>query len=222
MAEVNNDKNLLDNNIIKMINGYLFDYFSFIVIYAVLVLIVFGYFYVLNPKYKSIVKNNELYQNYKNREIEQLNNTIINYQKYRNVYAALADNDKDRINNFFPDYNDSEELLIYLRNMLARGNYKMLSVNIESLGEGKNETAANQSMIKKADESGVDSAKQSALLEKVNTINISLKVANLNYDTLKSFLYFIERDARFFDIENVNFSSADGGVELKLKTYYLK
>lgn len=226
MAEIGKNKNLLDHSVVKIINGYLVDYFIFIVIYIVLIMFAIGYFYVLSPKYDSIIKNNELYQSYKMKEIDQLTWSIVNYQNYKNIYNALSNEDKDKVNGFLPSKNDSEELLIYIRNMMTRGGYKLLSLDVDSLakkGAGATNAAtviANGSMIKKVDESPADNKATST--NRLSAIDISLEIGGLNYSSLKNLLYFIERDARFFDIDSVDFSLSSGIAELEMRAYYLK
>ncbi|MBU4216281.1 hypothetical protein L6270_02625 [Candidatus Parcubacteria bacterium] len=229
MAETKEDKNILNHRVVKIINGYLIDYFSFIVIYVVLVMFVVGYFYLLNQKYKNIIKNNELHQVYKKKEIGQLIGAVGNYQNYKNVYNAVSDNDKNKINNFLPSKDDSEELLLYMRNMLTRGGYQLLSLEVGpfirtgpsvSIAVG---TVAKTSSIKKIGGSSLPtSADQATTTSELGEIDISLMVGGLNYSALKNFLYFIERDSRFFNIEYVDFSLTEGIVDLKLKAYYLK
>jgi hypothetical protein len=228
MAETKEDKNILNHPVVKMINGYLIDYFSFIIIYVVLVMFVIGYFYLLNPKYKNIIKNNELHQSYKKKEISQLIGAIGNYQNYKNVYDAISDNEKAKINNFLPNKDDSEELLIYIRNMLTRGGYKLVSLEVGPFVGKKSGTngavgvVANGSSIKKMGTNPGKPTAQATSTSELGEIDISLIVGGLNYPTLKNFFYFIEKDARFFDIEHVDFSLSEGVVDLRLKAYYLK
>jgi len=229
MAETKGDeKNIINHPVVKMINGYLVDYFSFIIIYVVLIIVFIGYFYVLNPKYKNIIKNNELHQSYKKKEITQLIGAVENYQNYKKIYDAIPANDKAKINSFLPNKDDSEELLIYIRNMMTRGGYKLLSLEVGPFTK-KNEVAAatvspaaNKSAIKKlnADQSEPGTG-QATTTKEMGIIDISLKVGGLNYSALKNFFQFVERDARFFDIENVDFSLSDGVADLRLKAYYL-
>lgn len=222
MNETGTNKKVIDNSVTKIINGYLVDYFYLIVIYVVLVVIAFGYFYVLNPKYKSIKKNNELYQLHKKNEINQLNGVITNYNNYKNTYNSLDVESRDKINSFLSGKDDSEELLIYVRNMLNRGGYKLLSVNVGSLASAKDGVQGSNSTIRKNNSNSVvTDTNRGTSTDELGKIDISLKVGNLNYASLKNFLYFVERDARFFDIENINFSLIEGTAELKLKTYYL-
>lgn len=229
MIETKGDKDILNHRIVKIINGYLIDYFSFIVAYVVLVMFVVGYFYVLNQKYKNIIKNNELHQIYKKKEISQLIRAVGNYQEYKNAYNAVSDGDKAKINNFLPGKDDSEELLLYIRNMLTRGGYEMLSLEVGSFvksGSGANAgvgAASRQSSVRKIGaDSLVKSDNQATTTSELGEIDISLMVGGLNYAALKNFLYFIERDSRFFNIEYIDFSLTDGTVDLKLKAYYLK
>lgn len=228
MTETKEDKNILNHPMVKMLNGYLIDYFSYIVIYVILIMFVAGYFYLLNPKYKNIIKNNELHQNYKKKEISQLIGAVGNYQNYKNDYDSISDDEKAKINNFLPNKDDSEELLIYVRNMLIRGGYKIVSLEVGPFAgkrtgaSGATGVVANGSAIKKIGASQAESATQATTTSELGEIDISLKIGGLNYPMLKNFFYFIGKDARFFDVEHVDFSLSDGVADLKLKTYYLK
>jgi len=219
MIEEEEDKDILNSSVVKTINNYLIDYFSFIVVYVVVITVAVGYFYLLSPKYKKIIANNKMYQNAKQLEKDQLNRAVENYQKYQTVYMGIPDIDKERINTFLPDYNDSEELLIYARNMMNRGGYKLLAVNL-GLATDKETRVANGSMIKKIIENPESDIAVAA--DELGTIDIDLKVGEVNYGTIKKLLSFIERDARFFDIVHVDFSLANRTADLKLKAYYLK
>lgn len=225
MAEAGR-KSLIDQNVIKTINGYLVDYFIFIIVYVVLVLLAAGYFYLLYPKYKNIIKNNNLYQDYKVKEIDQLKVTLANFNDYKNIYDAISDSDKAKINGFLPNKDDSEELLVYIRNMMARGGYKLLKLEIGDLvkkNAGASSVVSSKPVAKKLNENPADQAGgQGALSDRLGVIDISLAVGGLNYSSLKNFLYFVERDARFFDIENITFSLSEGVIDLELKAYYLK
>lgn len=225
MAEAGR-KSLIDQNVIKVINGYLVDYFIFIIIYVVLVMLVAGYFYLLYPKYKNIIKNNELYQDYKTKEIDQLKGALANFNDYKSIYDAIGSGDKAKINGFLPNKNDSEELLVYIRNMMIRGGYKLLKLEIGDLvkkAPGANSAVSNKPVAKKLNETPVDQAGgQNTLSDRLGVIDISLAVGGLNYTSLRNFLYFVERDARFFDIEDINFSLSEGVINLELKAYYLK
>lgn len=216
-------KDIIKHDKLKIIKIYLIDYYLYILVYAVFITIVFGFYFLLAPKYRYIINYNELYRNNKIKEITQLKNALTTYQDYQKIYEAISEGDKNKINSFLPDYNDGEELLIYIRNMMTQGGFRLSSLEIDDIVQGEIEINSSQIMTNEIDENG-DSVNVNGEVAPgiVGSINISLGVEGLNYNSIKKLLFYIARDARFFDVQNIEFSLATGKAELELKTYYLK
>lgn len=229
MIDDKKPKSFLDIEVVKTINNYLFDYFSFIVIYVVLVVIVFGYFFLLKPKYDEIKVKNEAELNKKKSELKDLQIGIDSYEGYINIYENINKESKDKVANFLPDKNDSEELLVYFRDMVKRselGGLQLTALSIEDLVTKKKEGGSGASGVKRIPTTGTVSTPATGvdggLGGSVGEIKISLSVDGIDYGGLNKFLQILERDARFFDIENVDFSLSEHSASLDLKAYYLK
>lgn len=219
MLENQENKKIVNSSAFVLFNKYLVDYFSVIVIIVVVLVIIFGYFGLLRPKYENVVKNNKQYQLDRETELEQLNLNIIAYKNYKKIFDSIDKNDKIKVEAFLPNKNDSEELLIYMRDVVAKTGLRLIALDIDTLGD-VGETAVED--ISAVEGLSVSDNVQDQENQNVNEIKINLSVGGINYQSLKSFIYNLERDSRFFEIEEVDFSLSGKTLSLKLKTFYLK
>ncbi len=192
---------MAENNLSKQnfINNLLNTYFNLFVVIFVSLLLIISYFLILKPKVDTttaaISENISSHQKMLQAETTKLASLKAAVASYDKIDKA----DSDRINKILPDDYDKELLYGELEEIITRNGFIPLSISLNK------------------DDSKVIDPK----LGKIGVINISLSIASVDYNGLKSLLNFLESNLRILDVKNVGLSGGRSG-KIELSTYYYK
>lgn len=189
------------------------DYFSFIVLVVMLVILGLSFVFFLYPKLTQIenfIAETQIKLDDDRSEIEKYKQAII---KYNETYAKISEDEKDKINSmiapkqeFISIYNT--DLIISISELLSREGFLLTDIsvaNVEAKASTKKKSAA------KADESGIPDG--------VDIVKVDIAVEGLPYDRFKYLLKLLESKLRIADVQNVSYSSVDEDLSLEFNTY---
>jgi len=178
-----------------------------------LIILVVGYFWLINPKYKQVTELNIISQNKKEadylaskKQLDELNRLISGHKNISQV-------DIRRIELALPAEGLPEEIFTQLE-FIA----KSLGLIIDSI-EVEVEEEDDKKIVKKKDES--DKSYEFNLPSEIKRIRASLDVKGLNYIGLRNLINALENNLRLMDISSVKYDVSNESVTLELFTYYL-
>ena len=204
-------KEILKNNI----NKFLINYFFWINLLVILVILLLGTWFFIRPKYQkvfaeSVNPKSDMEEQYleKSRYLTKIENLI-------SAYDNINETDKEKILKIIPNKAGAEELireigLITKKNGLILKSIKTVEVEEEDSSKA---TYFNQP---KEDEN------EKKLPQGVGTIKIEINLVGTDYFSLKELLKVIESHVRLFDINNISFDPDKEQTDLKITAYYIK
>lgn len=196
----------------RFLNIFLLKYFNFVIGVIVLIVLFFGYAYLLKPKYNDI--NSEIREAYELKEKE-----------FADLEVYLS-----RLNIYFRSYDevDTEKLKKIAEILPPDGAYEDLFIQMENLAKDKG-MALDEILIvpdnankEKTSKTAPKSKKDKDKLKGIGTVDITLTLVGVSYERLKDLLETLEGALRMMDIQTLTFSSTKSSVVIKITTYYKK
>ena len=202
--------------ILRKINNFLLNYFDYVIIVTVLIILVSGFFIVIKPKYELVIQDVQLAKI--NNESEYLiqESYFGKLKKFKNVFDNVEIENKRKIDIILPEKVNVEEFFREIEAIVSKSGLILTSLNIakDEAGEAPDKSNKNKTNIEISD--------NNLELEKVGKIKITMNVLGVDYDNFKKFIGVIENNLRLMDIENINFSLDGKSVSLDLITYYMR
>ncbi len=205
-------ENIKEKQIIRMLNIFLLRYFNLMVLLLVILLLGFGLFYIIKPKYQLIAQEIESTDKEKEAEYEDLDKYYNKLKRYLFAYNEIKEKDRDRVKQMLPEGFVQEELFRELEAIILRKGLLLISLGI-SPGQANTSSKGNMPQTGKVVESGSAD---------IGEAKITMKIAGADYKSFKEILATIESNLRLFDIEKLSFSPEAKTIFLNLNTYYLK
>lgn len=189
------------------------EYFNLIMVGVLILFLFLAYWLVLGPKFLS---TQETIKNSLARE-ERL------YVSSQKKLAALADINKvyekikltadlQKFNSVLPGSYVPERLFGELEEIIRAGGWVPDDIKISS--PSATSSIANTVKANKANTEAL------VIYPGLEKVNITLSISAINYAGFKRLLRILENNLRLMDITKVDFSPADGTVNLNLTTYY--
>lgn len=193
----------------KNINGeikILIDkFFGFVVIFVAIVILVIGYFILIQDEYGEIRRKEKVDLIRIQSLIDKLAREDIQ-GKHANQLLEFTPVEEHMISLALPDEFDLPSLMIQLEGMAKKNNFAVESIEAKyptvAADNKKNKTATANVPLKK--------------------INVGVTVVGGNYDNFKAFLGSLENSIMIFDPSSVAFTGdgANQKYKLNLVTYY--
>ena len=210
--------NIIENKIVKQIassiNMILMRYFKLIALALVVAILALGFFFLIEPKYKSIISKKEEVitpEDLKYEEHLQYSNEL---KKQKAGFAAINAEDIKRIKALAPTRLYHEELLAQLEKIiLANG----LLLNSIAIAEAGSDNAGNAN----PPEAGGNAAVPAGELP-VKKIKINMDITGADYTGLKNLLNIIENNLRLIDIVRVSADIKGKTTSIEAYAYYLE
>lgn len=177
---------------------FLLQYFKVITPLAVILILVFGFIFLLKPKYNEVKVSGALNLEAKQASLANKESQLSQLQELVDNYNGLARGNIDKIEKILPREEDIPGLLAQLEKVVKNNGFNILSLDINSV----------QNLSKD---------KQKDLIKK---LALTLTIEGGGYTNLKLFLNQIETNLRLFDVGSLNFTSGSNLYTLNISTYY--
>lgn len=194
----------------KTINKLLSDYFNIFIAIAVLLVFIFGYFFLLKPKYDQTVqvisvinKQDEADFENKKKELQKIKDILKSYNEVEDSY-------KKKILSIAPVRENKEEIFSEINYLVSRNGLILQSV---SLSEGGGYD------ISDSISSGGENYLASGEIKKVT---ISLRVGGTDYEAFKNFLSAMENNLPLLDVVNLSIDPGNKISNFLVDTYYIQ
>ena len=207
-----------DRSGLRLFNLFVNKYFNIIVLAVVLLVFIFGFSFVLKPKYSKISGVIEESKRIKTERKESLQKNINTLTRYNKSYEEISSENLNKINTILPEKYASEKLFTDLEHFFVRKGYSLNSINIKD--DAKLTDASATRSRRTETKLPVEQAIENNSAE-VGSMTISLSFQGVNYKSLKNLLALIENNLRLMDVEKISFSHESETLDLDVKTYYL-
>ncbi len=200
----------------QIISLFLLHYFKHLSVVLAIIILLFGLFYVIRPKYTTMNKAVEDDRKKKEAEIQKIKNYLDKIENLKNKFDSIPTEEVKRINQMIPSDKDPEVLFPEIESLVGNlGTVTSIEINKQDTDSGGEilEKLLQQVSKKKSDKKKVNP---------LGKINIKLQISGLNYTTFKKLLSHFEENLRLMDVNSVNFSPDGKSVSLDITTYYLK
>lgn len=205
----------------KRIVYFLINYFNWLILAFVLIILALGYFLFIQPKYKQIARELDIISVSKEGKYIERQEYLNQLLKLKEVYYNIKKNDTNKIKIFLPDYHGTEDILSQLEFIALRNGLLLKSLQIKKdKEEALSQKATKEKKITTDEKVGAISP--GGLESEVGKIEIGMEVVGVDYAALKNLLKTIENNLRLYDISSINYSPAGGSLTITLSTYYLE
>ena len=219
---------------------FLARYFNLVSLAAAFIVLIFGIWLVILPKYKELSSSgNNLSFEDEQAEYERNQKILEGLKEIKANYQSIKEEDLDKIEKLLPPKGDEEDLLILVEDIIKKRGGIVGSLSIE---EAVDNESISQSGIT-GDFAGEDGmteedtglAEDGASIQssgsasnsggssnRVGKIKIAAEAIGVGYSNLKPLLEGFENSLRIMDIKNIDFDPEGEKVSLEIIAYYLK
>jgi Tfp pilus assembly protein PilO len=185
--------------------------FIWIVIFISLSIVLFGFLFLIKPKYDQYVSS--LSEENKKQDqflflLRESKDYLDEVRERVNKYNSVNKDDLEKINGILPKCGFHEELFTQMDNIVKKNGLLLTSISI------KPEVYSIDS-ITNGDQEGV------VVMQKRST-RISFSLAGVNYVGMKNFLKDIESNLRIMDINSLGFDPTNNSLSLDIQAYCLE
>ncbi len=190
------------------------NFFNWFVILICLTILVSGYWWLIKPKYDFIASDQEL--NFREREYEDKINYLKQLNEVKAVYKSINQADKEKIDAMLSSQQDLDRLkIILLREIGQLGKERNVAVDNIAI------TPLDNSSSKFITIAQAPTA-TNPLFGKLQLVQVSFVIKNVDYDNMKKFLGRLETSLRVMDVTKISFEPSARQVAVELVTYYLQ
>lgn len=201
-----------NKHLLKELNNFLIDYFRWLAVFLVLTVFSIGMFFVVLPKYQEVSREiNETLSDQSNK-YRALQQYIGDLRRVNAEYRAIDPHDLERMKKFLPTSPEADDLLIQLEALGAKMGVPITNIMVNADGGAGGSNPFGDSGDK-AD---------AGISKDIGRVKISLGVKDVDYNLMKDFLRALESNLRLFDVYDLGFNPASGGMNYTLYAYYLK
>jgi hypothetical protein len=194
----------------KKMNKFLNDYFKWIVAFIVLIILVFGFFALVFPKYQQTVRYINMANEQGKSDYEAKNTELTKIKELLSSYDGIDKKYIDKVNAIAPFKKNKEELFSEINYLISKNQLFLQSVSLGEIGAYQD----NSSL-------GIDGA-AGAIAGNVEAVSIEIAVTGTNYESFKNLLSALENNLRLMDVVTVSFSPVGKTTSLTINTYYTK
>lgn len=208
----NKEPSQLVKNLSVMLFNIFANFFNWFIIIICLFILIIGYWWLVKPKYEFIASDQEL--QFRAREYEDKVNYLKQLTEVKNLYKAIGQNDKDKVDLILSSRLDIDRLKIILLRELSKVGKDLRTpvdkIVITPLDNSK------EKLLNIAAAPG-----SNPLYNKLQIVEISFIVQSTEYNSLKQFMSRLEKSLRIMDVTKVDFDPTNKQATITLRTYYL-
>lgn len=192
---------------------YLYKYFNILIILSAIIVLLLGFYFVIEPKRNSISGSLDAANQERQKSKEDLGNLITSINKYKSSFDKIDKADKDKMNAMIPEKLKKEELFIQFENMVKSSGLILSSLAIK---ESVKKDSANLRTAKTADKADV------SLPQNIGAAVLSADISGIDYRAFINFLKTIEGSLPLMNVKKLSFSPSGESLKIDVETYYLK
>lgn len=200
------------------INGFLIDYFNYLVFSLGVIIFAAGLFLSVYPKYQQIAKVNEESKNNLQAEYETKLNYLNSIRNLQESYQSISAEEKTKLDGMLPAGRDTSAIIKEIESIAVRNGVILTSIKIEPESGGDRTNLIVGPSDGKEPPLGVFNQPP----PEVGLIKININLGSINYPVLKNIIKAFENNLRLFDIAMVTFNAGDNQAVLSMYSYYLK
>jgi len=208
-------KNGKERQIRQKINVLLIKYFKWLIAFLVLVVLTFGYFLLLQPKYEKVAQLARNGQLSKEQEYQERREYLDKLKNLVTVFRSVKSSEIKKIDYILKKKDVPEELFTQVEAIVKKNGLLLNSLKIES-GERESKSSSQKVSIGGEEKTGV------SLPPEIGKTKATLEVWGADYFGLKSLLTSMENNLMLMDVISVGFSPEGNFVQLVFYTYHLK
>jgi len=190
----------------QLLNLFLYKYFHIFNIILFILVLLFSYIFVINPKYRDITRGVELSNVEKREKLDNMQQFLAKLNRYRQEYYEISPANIERLNAMLPEGTDIESMYTEIASLVKQRGLTLSSLEVTP------EDRTTSAQIKKS----------SANEGKVGEIKLNMQVSGADYDAFKKLVLALENNLRLINIDKVSYSPADMTIGMEAVSYYLK
>lgn len=199
------------------INGFLINYFNYLVFSLGIIILAAGLLILAYPKYKQIFKANEEAKNNLQIEYETKFNYLNSIRNLKKSYESIADGDKTKIAAMVPRASDTSIIITEVESIAVRNSAILTSIKIEPQAASSRANLRVEPKENKELPAGIFSQ----LPQGVGPVKMEVSLSSVNYPILKNIIKAFENNLRLFDIAKIRFNASENQAILNIYSYYL-
>jgi len=198
------------------INNFLMHYFKLFVFVILIIMLTAGYFMLIRPKYKKVIRDIALIS--ADKEVEYLTQQryLDKLNELKAIYKNINPEDKNKINVILPSQTEVEDLFSEIEVIVLKNGLLLASLQVE-LKEDK--ASSRGAYIPK---SALKTKEEEELPKEIGQVSIKMEIIGTDYNGFKNMLRTLENNLRLMDIIQLSFSPSSEQTSLELLAYYLK
>lgn len=203
------------------INGFLINYFNYLVFPLAIIILAVGLLVLVYPKYQQIFKVNEANKEVKNNlqvEHEARFNYLNSIRNLQKSYQLINDGDKAKIAAMVPATSDTSLIISEIEAIAARNSVILTSIRIESPNVGVKDNLRVEPKENKESPAGIFNQPPPG----VGLVKIEVNLSSVDYSLLKNIIKAFENNLRLFDIAKISFKVSENSAFLNIYSYYLQ
>jgi len=217
---IDGEKNKKQTELLKIkINGFLMNYFNYLISFLGIIILVAGLFVLVYPKYRQISKANEEAKNNLQIEYETKFNYLNSIRNLQKSYQSINDGDKAKIANMLPTGRDTGVIIKEIESIAVRNSAILTSIKIEP------QAASGRTNLRVGAEPSEEKEPPIGIFNElpqgVGLIKIGIDLSSVNYPILKNIIKAFENNLRLFDIARITFKASENTALLDIYSYYL-
>jgi hypothetical protein len=194
---------------LKKTNKFLSDYFNFIIVFIVASIFIFGFFFLLKPKYEQTVRYINILSRQEQFDYQAKKDELDKIKELLAAYEGISPKLLDQVKAVAPVRKNKEELFPEINYLVSKNQLFLQSVSLSSVSGYQSEVSLPAT------------AAQVRAAENIESVALTLSVLGTDYAALKNFLTSLENNLHLMDVANVTFSPG-GAINLTINTYYSK
>ena len=193
----------------KTLNKMLSDYFVFFIVGVVVVILSFGFFFLLKPKYDQTKQLISVINKQEEADFESKKNELQKIKDLLQAYKDIEENYKKKINSIVPYRENKEEIFSEINYLVTRNGLLLQSVN---LSEGGGYDISDSLSL---------GGKDYLASGEMKKVTISFGVRGTDYEVFKNFLSAIENNLPILDVVSLSFDPNNKVSNFLIDTYYI-
>jgi len=216
---VGGEENKKQAELLKIkINGFLINYFNYLILSLGIIIFFAGLFLLVYPKYQQISKANKEAKNNIQIEYETKSSYLNSIRNLRKSYQAISEEEKLKIAGMVPTKRDTSVIIKEIESIAVKNSAILTSIRIEPEKGGDRANLKVETKENKEPPIGIFNTPPQG----VGLIKIEVNLSSVNYPTLKNIIKVFESNLRLFDIAKISFNVNDSQAVLNIYSYYLK
>jgi Tfp pilus assembly protein PilO len=195
----------------KTINKVLSDYFGFLIAGVVVVILAFGFFFLLKPKYDQTMQIISVINKQEEADFENKKRELQKIKDLLKSYNDIDENYRKKVFSIIPERENKEEIFSEVNYLVSRNGLILQSVALSEGGGGYDIS------------DGVSGGGEDYLASgEIKKVTISFSIRGTDYESFKNFISAIESNLPILDIVNLNFDPGNNASSYLIDTYYLQ